>query len=193
MHRPILIAEDDAKTARLVSMYLEREGFTTLMAPDGSQALELAALHELRLVILDLMLPEIDGFEVCRRLREKGSVPILMLTARGEEMDRVSGLSMGADDYVVKPFSPRELVARVHALLRRSEGELSPNRALLKTGELALDRDSYQVWLKGRKIDLTLHEFRILASLMEQPGRVFSREQLLATNSIPRVRRWWTG
>ena len=130
-------------------------------------------------MILDLMLPEIDGWEVCRRLREKGSVPILMLTARGEEMDRVTGLTMGADDYVVKPFSPRELVARVKALLRRSEGGLSQSANRLQVGGLILDRDSYQASLDGRKLDLTLHEFRILAALMENPGRVFSREQLL--------------
>ncbi|MFH1058369.1 MAG: response regulator transcription factor [Pseudomonadota bacterium] len=179
MEKPILIAEDDPNTARLVAMYLEREGFTALIAPDGVKALELAARHELRLVILDLMLPGADGWEVCRRLRERGGVPILMLTARGEEMDRVAGLAMGADDYVVKPFSPRELVARVQALLRRAEGRLGLPPSRLQAGGLVLDLDTYQAWVDSRALELTLHEFRILAALMEKPGRVLSRDQLL--------------
>ena len=180
MGKAILIAEDDPKTAQLVAKYLERERFEVLIAPDGAKALELAAGHDLSLVILDLMLPKVDGWEVCRRLRSQSTVPILMLTARGEEVDRVTGLSMGADDYVIKPFSPRELVARVQALLRRSEGEFSRAKAQLKSGELVLDQDSYQARQGGRKLDLTLHEFRILAALMEKPGRVFSRDQLLS-------------
>jgi DNA-binding response OmpR family regulator len=179
MDKPILIAEDDPKTARLVAMYLEREGYTMLIAPDGAKALELATQHDLRMVILDIMLPEVDGWEVCYRLREQGNVPILMLTARGEEMDRVSGLAMGADDYVVKPFSPRELVARVKALLRRTEGKLGRSNSQLQVGELALDLDSYQAHLGSRTLELTLHEFRILAALMDKPGRVLSRDQLL--------------
>lgn len=179
MDKPILIAEDDPNTARLVAMYLEREGYTVLIAPDGAKALELAARQELRLVVLDLMLPVVDGWEVCYRLREQGSVPILMLTARGEEMDRVAGLAMGADDYVVKPFSPRELVARVNALLRRSEGKLGQPAARLTAGDLMLDLDTYQARRGDRALELTLHEFRILAALMEKPGRVLSRDQLL--------------
>jgi DNA-binding response OmpR family regulator len=180
MTKPILIAEDDAKTGNLISKYLEREGYMALIAPDGAEALRLAEKHDVRLVILDLMLPKVDGWEVCRRLRKTSNVPILMLTARGEEIDRVSGLALGADDYVVKPFSPRELVARVQALLRRSEGELQRAPARLKAGALALDQDTYQAWLEDRKLELTLHEFRILAALMQQPGRVLSRDQLLS-------------
>ncbi|MCB2190774.1 MAG: response regulator transcription factor [Deltaproteobacteria bacterium] len=180
MAKPILIAEDDTKTANLVAKYLEREGYAVLIVTDGAEALRLADEHELRLVILDLMLPKVDGWEVCRRLRKTSNVPILMLTARGEEIDRVSGLALGADDYVVKPFSPRELVARVQALLRRTEGELRHAPVRLKAGPLVLDQDSYQAWLEDRKLELTLHEFRILAALMEKPGRVLSREQLLS-------------
>lgn len=180
MARPILIAEDDIKTGNLIAKYLEREGYTALIAPDGAEALRLADKHDLRLVILDLMLPEVDGWEVCRRLRKTSNVPILMLTARGEEIDRVSGLALGADDYVVKPFSPRELVARVQALLRRSEGELKRAPARLRVGALVLDQDTYQAWLKQRQLELTLHEFRILTALMRHPGRVFSRDQLLS-------------
>ena len=116
---PILIAEDDKKTASLVALYLEREGFKTIIAYDGKQALELARRHSPIFVILDLMLPLLDGWEVCRELRRSSDVPILILSAREEEIDRVSGLTLGADDYVVKPFSPRELVARVKAILRR--------------------------------------------------------------------------
>ena len=116
---PILIVEDDKKTASLVQLYLEREGFETVLAYDGQEALELARSHKPIFIILDLMLPVANGWEVCRELRKSSGVPILMLTARGEEVDRISGLTLGADDYVVKPFSPRELVARVKAILRR--------------------------------------------------------------------------
>ena len=126
----ILVVEDDKKTASLIKLYLEREGFKTVIAYDGRQALELAERHQPIFVILDLMLPLLDGWEVCRRLRQSSNVPILMLTARGEEIDRISGLTLGADDYVVKPFSPRELVARVKAILRRGQhrGEKSRSR-----------------------------------------------------------------
>src|SRR5512147_2745599 len=125
MADPILIVEDDKKTASLVALYLEREGFETVIAYDGQQALEMAERYRPIFVILDLMLPVVDGWEVCRKLRQSSDVPILMLTARGEEVDRVSGLTLGADDYVVKPFSPRELVARVKAILRRGRLEVS--------------------------------------------------------------------
>ena len=135
MKSPILIVEDDRKTASLVALYLEREGFQTVIAHDGREALELAQRHKPIFAILDLMLPLVDGWEVCRRLRQSSDVPILMLTARGEEVDRISGLTLGADDYLVKPFSPRELVARVKAILRRGRlGPSGPKRALRARG-----------------------------------------------------------
>lgn len=176
----ILIVEDDKKTASLVAMYLEREGYRTVVAHDGSQALELARLHKPMFVILDLMLPVLDGWEVCRYLRQTSDVPILMLSAREEEVDRVSGLTLGADDYVVKPFSPRELVARVKAILRRGRLERSQSNVVLSRGDLVLDVEKRKVTLKGNPVVLTPHEFNILQSLMSIPGRVFTRDELLS-------------
>jgi DNA-binding response OmpR family regulator len=180
MEGPVLIVEDDKKTASLISLYLEREGFQTVTAYDGQQALELARQVNPAFVILDLMLPLIDGWEVCRRLRQSSDVPILMLTARGEEVDRVSGLTLGADDYVVKPFSPRELVARVKAILRRGRLESSKGKKILSCEDLTLDTEKHQVTLVGRPVSLTPHEFKLLQTLMSAPGRVFSRNDLLA-------------
>ncbi len=176
---PILVVEDDKKTASLVALYLEREGFKTISANDGQQALELAKRHHPIFVILDLMLPNVDGWEVCRELRHTCDVPILILTAREEEMDRVLGLSLGADDYVVKPFSPRELMARVKAILRRVRPEPSRAKDQLSHGELTLDLEKRKVTLSGRPISLTIFEFNLLQVLMTSPGRVFSREELL--------------
>jgi DNA-binding response OmpR family regulator len=176
---PILIVEDDKKTASLVSLYLEREGFKTISAYDGQQALDLAKRHHPSFVILDLMLPNVDGWEVCRELRRTGNIPILILTAREEEMDRVLGLSLGADDYVVKPFSPRELMARVKAILRRVRPEPSKTKGLFSDRGLVLDLEKRKVTLSGRPISLTIIEFKLLQALMASPGRVFSREELL--------------
>ncbi len=179
MAAPVLIVEDDHNTAKLIKTYLEREGFTTVIAHDGSQALALAGRHNPLFVILDLMLPEIDGWEVCRRLRATSNVPILMLTARQEEIDRIMGLSLGADDYVVKPFSPRELVARVKAILRRSQPVNGTDREVLRAAGLLLDPAKHKVILDGRPISLTASEFKLLQILMAAPGRVFSRDELL--------------
>jgi DNA-binding response OmpR family regulator len=179
MAGPILIVEDDKKTASLIALYLEREGFQTVTAYDGQQALELAQQYKPTFIILDLMLPVIDGWEVCRRLRESSDIPILILTARGEEVDRVSGLTLGADDYVVKPFSPRELVARVKAILRRGRLENRRDKKLLSYKDLVLDREKHKVTLAGSPILLTPHEFKLLQTLMAAPGRVFSRNELL--------------
>lgn len=176
---PILIIEDDRKTASLVALYLEREGFKTVTAFDGSQALELARRNNPIFVILDLMLPKVDGWEICRELRRTSDVPILILTAREEEMDRVLGLSLGADDYVVKPFSPRELVARVKAILRRTRPEPARAKSRLTSGDLALDLEKRCVTLSGALVSLTLAEYRLLQTLMAAPGRVFTREELL--------------
>jgi len=177
---PILIIEDDKKTASLVALYLEREGFQPRIAYDGQQGLEMARQHSPILVILDLMLPVIDGWEVCRQLRKSCDVPIIMLTARDEEVDLISGLTLGADDYVAKPFSPRELVARVKAVLRR--GRLRPqekNKLLIYQG-LVLDADKHKVTLHGSQILLTSHEYKLLQALMASPGKVFTRDELLA-------------
>ncbi|MGH7765860.1 MAG: response regulator [Candidatus Binatia bacterium] len=177
--RPILIVEDDRKTASLVALYLEREGFKTVSAHDGKQALSLARQHNPIFVILDLMLPGVDGWEICRELRRSSEVPILFLTARQEEMDRILGLSLGADDYVVKPFSPRELVARVKAILRRAERGTAKEEVRLSHGGLTVDHEKHRVTLNGRVLSLTLFEHTLLETLMAQPGRVFTREELL--------------
>ena len=179
MPDPILVVEDDKKTASLIKLYLEREGFQIVIAYDGRQALELAERHQPIFVILDLMLPLLDGWEVCRRLRQSSDVPILMLTARGEEVDRVSGLTLGADDYVVKPFSPRELVARVKAILRRGRPVIPDQEKVLSFEGLTLDLKKHKVTLEGRPVLLTPHEFKLLQTLMATPGKVFSRQELL--------------
>ena len=176
---PILIVEDDKKTASLVALYLEREGFQTVLASDGLQALELAERHKPAFVILDLMLPKLDGWEVCRQLRQKSNVPILMLTARGEEIDRVSGLTLGADDYLAKPFSPRELVARVKAILRRALPATAQGKNFLSHEDLVIDLEKRRVSLRGRPLSLTPHEYKLLQTLMTVPGKVFTRAELL--------------
>lgn len=176
--KPVLIVEDDQHTASLVATYLEREGFSTLVAHDGEEALKMARLHHPEFIILDIMLPRIDGWEVCRRIRKTSDVPILMLTAREEEIDRILGLSLGADDYVVKPFSPRELVERVKAILRRTRPS-SQKTGLLSHRGLVLDVEKYKVSLDGRLVNLTTLEYKLLHALMGSPGRVFTRDELL--------------
>jgi len=175
----ILIAEDDRRIASLVAMYLEREGFATRIAPDGRAALDCAQDSLPQLVILDLMLPGIDGWEVCRELRRRSDVPILMLTARDDEIDRVTGLTLGADDYVVKPFSPRELVARVKAILRRARPQPAEEPERLAHGALALDIEQRKVTLDDERLTLTPSEYTLLLALMRRPGRVFTRQELL--------------
>lgn len=178
--KTVLIIEDDANTSALVALYLEREGFKPVAAADGEAGLSAADKHRPVLVILDLMLPRMDGWEVCRRLRQRSEVPVIMLTARGEEIDRVSGLTLGADDYVVKPFSPRELVARVKAVLRRAGGPVAGGRRLVYENIL-LDLDRHQLKVDGLPVPLTPHEFTLLETLMAAPGRAFSRDALLST------------
>jgi DNA-binding response OmpR family regulator len=176
---PILIVEDDKKTASLVALYLKREGFQTIVASDGLQALELVKRHKPAFVILDLMLPRLDGWGVCRQIRRTSNVPILMLTARGEEIDRVSGLTLGADDYLAKPFSPRELVARVKAILRRTLPETAQGKNFLSHENLVIDLEKRRVSLQGRPLSLTPHEYKLLQTLMAVPGKVFTRAELL--------------
>ena len=175
----VLIVEDDKNTANLVALYLKQEGFETIIAHDGRHAIELAQHHKPIFVILDLMLPLLDGWEVCRQLRQSSDVPILILSAREEEVDRVSGLTLGADDYVVKPFSPRELVARVKAILRRGRMEGIKNQKVYTCEGLVLDSEKYKVTLSGKPVALTLHEFSLLKTLMSSPGKVYTRDQLL--------------
>ena len=178
---PILIIEDDSKTAALIALYLEKEGYRTLVAHDGETALQMAKSQKPLFVVLDLMLPRLDGWEVCRRLRKTSEVPILILTAKDEEVDRVAGLTLGADDYVVKPFSPRELVARVKAILRRAQSRPAKEATpVLSHRGLVLDPEKQKVTLNGQRIELTHHEFTLLHALMAAPGKVFSRDELLA-------------
>lgn len=175
---PILIVEDDRNTASLLAAYLEREGFATQTIHDGAEALALVRRQPPGFVILDVMLPQIDGWEICRELRRLSDVPILMLTAREEEIDRVLGLSLGADDYVVKPFSPRELVERVKAILRRTERRTPPDSRFTH-GDLTVDTESHRVTLAGQPVELTAVEYKLLQTLIRAPGKVFSRDDLL--------------
>lgn len=175
----VLVVEDDRNTAALVATYLEREGFATVVVHDGGQALQAARECNPVFVILDVMLPTMDGWEICRTLRKGSDVPVLMLTAREEEVDRVAGLAMGADDYVVKPFSPRELVERVKAILRRSRPATAPSAAVISFDGLELDQEKHSVTRDGRPVALTSSEFKILQALMSSPGKAFSREELL--------------
>jgi DNA-binding response OmpR family regulator len=177
----VLVVEDDATVAEVVVRYLEREGFQVESVGDGNQALERAGSSLPDLVVLDLMLPGLDGLEVCRRLRAVAPIPVIMLTARGEESDRVLGLELGADDYVAKPFSPRELTARVKAVLRRAQGPLSPIDAsgVLTVGDLEIDLAAREVRRHGEMVTLTTREFELLVFLVRHPRRVFRREELL--------------
>jgi DNA-binding response OmpR family regulator len=176
----VLIVEDDRNTAALVATYLEREGFSTVVVHDGGQAIQAAGLCNPVFVILDVMLPNMDGWEICRALRKTSEVPVLMLTAREEEIDRVAGLAMGADDYVVKPFSPRELVERVKAILRRSRpAPLVAVIDVLSFGGLELNPEKRRVARNGNPVPLTSWEYKLLYALMSSPGKAFSRDELL--------------
>ena len=176
--RKILVVDDEPEIVRLIRDYLERAGFEVLAAANGAEALRLWRQHHPDLVILDLNLPEVDGLDVARTMRRDGEVPLIMLTARTEEADRVVGLELGADDYVSKPFSPRELVARARAVLRRSDAARS-GAAVVRVGELALDASRMETQVDGRRVDLTPTEFQLLLHMARQPGRVFTRAQLL--------------
>ncbi|MGH2398492.1 MAG: response regulator [bacterium] len=177
MPQTVLIIEDDPKIVDLLCLYLERDGYQVQSAADGVHGLEALNRGRFDLVILDLMLPGLDGVEVCRRIRATSEVPILMLTARVDEVDKLLGLSLGADDYVTKPFSPREVVARVRTILRRTERE-APAR-VLRRGALELDVDRHRVTVEGQEVRLTKVEFRLLQALLESPERVYTRDALL--------------
>jgi DNA-binding response OmpR family regulator len=171
----ILIVDDDKDIVEILSLYLKREGFEVIPAYDGIEALNLFRQEKPNLVILDIMLPRMDGWEVCKILRERYDVPILMLTARTEEADRVLGLELGADDYVVKPFSPREVTARVKAILRRKE---RPPQ-LMTIGKMTLDRSAYEARIGEKRIPLTAKQLNILFILADNRGRVVSRREIL--------------
>ena len=180
MNERILIVEDEVSLAQAVAYALRREGFQVRVATDGQEGLRMALTEKPDLVILDLMLPKLDGWEVCRTLRAKSPVPILILTARGEEHDKVIGLELGADDYVVKPFSMRELIARVRALLRRAKMTAMPEEPeILQSGNLTLYVAEHRAELDGKELPLAPKEFALLKVLMLNKGRAMSREQLL--------------
>ena len=178
----ILVVDDDPTVAEVVAGYLERAGFAVERAGDGPEALRLAGERWPDLVVLDLMLPGLDGLEVCRRLRAAGPVPVIMLTARGDEEDRITGLEVGADDYVTKPFSPRELVLRVESVLRRTrtvQAASAASRSVLRAGGLAVDVATRRATRDGHELALTLREFDLLAYFLERPGAAHTREDLM--------------
>ncbi len=175
----VLLVDDDPKIRELLRLYIEREGHRTLVAADGEMAVASALRAHPDLVVLDVMLPGLDGFEVCRRIRDESDVPILLLTARSGDSDKVVGLDLGADDYVVKPFSPRELMARVRALLRRRRLDRATDEPVLVADGLEVDPNAVEARLDGEALELTPFEFRLLVGLMRRPGRVFSRDDLI--------------
>ena len=175
----ILVVDDEKKIVSMVHAYLDREGYQVIEAFDGRQALEAFQRESPDLIVLDLMLPGMDGLEVCREIRRSSEVPIIMLTSRGEDADKLVGLELGADDYITKPFSPRELVARVRAVLRRSRASRTPVApARIVLGSLVLDEERFEAACHGHSLALTRAEFRILVAMARSPGRVYSRAQL---------------
>ena len=178
MARKILVVDDEKKIVEILEAYLEREGYQVITAYDGKSALELVRSSTPDLIILDLMLPEVSGWDVCRELRQTSDVPVIMLTARDDTTDKIVGLELGADDYVTKPFDPKEVISRVRAVLRRSESKTAI-KAVLKVGDISIDTEKRLVRHGDSNIELTPIEFEILRVLAENPGRVYSRMQLL--------------
>ena len=179
MAHTVLIVEDDPNIADLLHLYLEKDGYTTEIAPDGGKAVEKFRQIQPDLVLLDVMLPVMDGWEVLRTIRQESKTPVIMLTAKGETTDKVNGLKMGADDYITKPFEAKEVLARVEAQLRRVQKfSAPPERRQFVCGDLVLDREEFSVTAGGEPVVLTAREFEILALLMEYPKRVFTREQI---------------
>ena len=176
----ILVVEDEPSVGEVVSLYLRRAGYAVALVKDGLAALDYLSTHDPALVVLDLMLPGVDGWEVTRRLRERGDTPIIIVSARREEMDRIAGLEMGADDYMVKPFSPQELVSRVRAVMRRTRSlPGAAQETLLQGGPVRVDLEKRLTWVRGEEITLTVKEFELLCHLLRHPRQVFSRDQLL--------------
>ena len=181
MNERILVVDDEASIQEIVRAYLEREGFIVYTASDGKEALDLAARKQPQLIVLDLMLPDVPGEEIARQVRERSDVPILMLTAKSSEDERITGLGIGADDYVVKPFSPRELVARIKAILRRAgTGEVPlTEQMLFDDGRLVIDGVRHEVRIADEPVDLTPTEYKLLSALAQYPGRAYSRFELI--------------
>ncbi len=176
--KKILVVDDEPKIIQLTQDYLENAGFSVISAGDGERALAVIQVEKPDLVVLDLGLPGMDGLDVCRSIRKTSNLPIIMLTARDEETDKLVGLELGADDYITKPFSPKELVARVRSVLRRSE-LVQEGREVIRAGDVTLDLPRMQVTVGGEEIELTATEFQLLQTLASQPGRIFTRSQLL--------------
>jgi two-component system response regulator ResD len=175
----VLLVEDEEKMRELIKIAFKKENFATIEAADGKQGLTLFKTNQVDIVILDIMLPEIDGWTVCREIRRISNIPIILLTARGEEFDKLFGFELGADDYIVKPFSPKELIARVKALLRRSEIKSNDSASYFQVGDIAINRLSREVIASGKQINLTNKEYELLYFLATNPKIVFTREQLL--------------
>ena len=178
MSKRALIVEDDSNIAELLRLYLSKDGFEIMIAADGGKAKSMFDLFQPDVVLLDIMLPVKDGWQICREIREKSSVPIIMLTAKGETNDKINGLEMGADDYVTKPFDVKELIARVHAVMRRTDAD-SPVDKKLDFDRLTINLDSYELLVDGRKVDTPPKEMELLYHLASSPNRVFTRNQLL--------------
>lgn len=177
-NKKILIVDDDKNICELLRLYIEKEGFKPYIAYDGKSALKIFSQEQISLIILDIMLPELDGWQVCRKIREKSKCPIIMLTAKGEVFDKVLGLELGADDYVVKPFESKEVIARIKAILRRTENEQKkPN--ILIYDNLTINTEKYELQLDGKKIDLSPREMELISFLAANPNKVFTRDQLL--------------
>ena len=179
MGRNILVVEDDRNICDLIHMYLVKEGFDVRIAGDGGKAIEEFQKQVPDLILLDIMLPVMDGWSVCAKIRETSKVPIIMLTAKGEIEDRIIGLELGADDYLIKPFSPRELVARVRALFRRAHQADEPAVEVLDFGDLVIDISGHKILVEGKEVDLTASEFKLLTTLARHPGRVYNRMELV--------------
>lgn len=177
MPKKILLVDDEPEILEIIRDYLHASGFEVVTAKNGAQGLALSKREKPDLIVMDVMMPELDGLELCKLIRKENNVPIIMLTARVEETDKLIGLEIGADDYITKPFSPRELVARVKVVLRRVAGDA--NAEIIRVENVSLDRSNYKVQIEAREINLTPTEFEIMATLMSQPGRIFSRNQLL--------------
>lgn len=176
--KKVLVVEDELKIARLVRDYLQQAGFAVVEAADGRTALSMAAAERPDMIVLDLGLPELDGLDVTRRLRAGSSVPIIMLTARSDEADKIVGLELGADDYIIKPFSPKELVARIRAVLRRADATLGGGE-MIRAGPVSIDLPKRRVTIDGTDVELTATEFDLLITLARHPGRIYTRAQLL--------------
>jgi len=179
MNEKILLVEDEKTLSKALKFSLEKEGFIVTVAYDGEEALEAVSRDEPQLIILDLMLPKIDGFEVCRTIRRESDVPIIMLTARDEDIDKILGLELGADDYMTKPFNTRELLSRIRAILRRTAHHTFSGNKMVRVGDIEIDLIKHRVSVKGREVSLTSKEYALLSFLASNPGRVFPRDMLL--------------